>query len=630
MKCNNCGAELPDNTNTCTYCGEKLNNANSEKNENEESKEKKSKKSTNTVSKKSKNVKSKDNTVNQIKQKLCGKESLIVGIIEALMCLIAFSSKIIGSSLIALLGVIFCVVSFLMQKDIIKSPKSWLSKAFLILAIVLIIPYVAVYNTNIAYSKAKNFDWNDMVLSNVLPEPKSHLGEIYSNSKDGLSLYIYKTSSDDYDNYIKECKNKGFTIDIEQLGDLFNAYNAEGYSLSLMYDKTMKKMRIDLDSPMELGTFEWPDSEYTKLIPKPESNIGKVQKNDETGFEAYVGNVTKEKFKDYIKQCVDKGFNIESTENDKSYTAKNGDNYKLNVEYKANNIIKITIYEPEYEVDLEIRCSQNLMFSKYDVKVYVDEYSYQGTLKHGTTETYKITLKKGIHTVNFENVESSSVKGETKIKVTKQETIKLEIRCTNSQIDVTGGISGEEITMIDVKGLDAESAKNKLNEIGFTNVTVKGDDGNNMVFEDDSKWEVVSQSEEAGAQVDKIKEILLTCHKKEEPAPEPEPEPTPTPSNENSSTTVEQTQTETIDYSDITYRDDAEDVFRMQIEDSSPYGVKIHSITGYLAKTYEGNGIWFFKVKITQKNAFNAKQDKVAEGRIDVAHGNDITYFIIY
>lgn len=536
------------------------------------------------------------------------------------MCIIAFNGKHIGAGVIALIGILLCVITILLKKGIIKSPNDWLYKVTIILSLILIIPYFRIYNAN---NDAKNFRWNDIVLNNIIPEPESHFGEIISNSKNNLSLYIYKTSPSQYDKYVNACKEKGYTVDSEQLSNSFNAYNAEGYKIKLYYNEYKKEMNINLTSPMQLENIEWPDNEYTKLIPEPESKVGKIEKNDTTGFIAYIGKMSNDDFKNYIKLCADKGFKIDSSEGEKSYTAKNDAQYKINIEYQGNNIVKITMYEPEYEINLEINCSENLILSRYDVKAYVDKYSYQGTIKHGTTETYKITLNRGEHTVNFENIEDSSIKGEAKIKVTKNDTIKLEINCTSSKINVTGGISGEEFTMIDVKGLDAETAKNKLNEIGFINVKVNGDDGNNMVFEDNSKWEIISQSAEAGTQVDKNTEIVLICHKKEEK---------PVSTSENTTTTKEQTQKETkTETSQKTFSmDDAEDVFCTEIRDSCPYGVKIHSVDGWLAKTDEGNGIYFFKVKVTITNAFKAKYDAVAEGRIDAANGYNITYFNIY
>ena len=94
---------------------------------------------------------------------------------------------------------------------------------------------------------------------------------------------------------------------------------------------------------------------------------------------------------------------------------------------------------------------------------------------------------------------------------------------------------------------------------------------------------------------------------------------------ENNSTVAK-----TGEYSDANHRDDAEDTFLAEIRDNCPYGVKIHTVTGWLAKTYEGNGVWFFKVNVTVTNSFNAKSDMVAEGRVDSRNSNEITYFNIY
>ena len=548
------------------------------------------------------------------------------------MFVISFNSKNIGRSIISLISIVFCIFAILIKKDIIKSTKKWLSKATLILAGILIIPYFSISGLN---RDVKKIDWNDIVLNNIIPKPSSSYGRISTNSQDGLSIYMYKTSLNQYNKYVKKCKNNGFEIDTEQLSDSFLAYNDKGYKLKLSYYEKEKRMSIDLSTPKQLGTLEWPDSEYSRILPIPESKIGKIEKDDETGFIVYVGNMPKESFKNYINQCSNKGFKIDSSESEKTYTAKNSDGYKIFIEYQGNNLMKITVYEKEYKINLEINCFENLMFSKYDVKVYVDKYSYQGTLKHGTTETYTKDLKKGEHTINFENADDSSIKGELKINISGEDTIKIKINCTSTGINAIDDKSNP-LTMIDTKGLDANTAKDKLSNIGFTNVTVKGDDGNNMLLEDNSKWEIISQNVEAGAQIGQNAEIILTCHKKDEQSNTPT-ENTSTSNEKTETTPATTTQTETTPtetnsdpYSDLTYQDDAEDVFRMRIEDSCPYGVKIHSITGYLAKTYEGNGVYFFKVKITVKNEYNAKRDAVAEGRVDAANGNNITYFIIY
>ena len=78
---------------------------------------------------------------------------------------------------------------------------------------------------------------------------------------------------------------------------------------------------------------------------------------------------------------------------------------------------------------------KNLIFSKYDVKIYIDDSS-KDTLAHGTTETYEMTLKKGVHKIKFVSAENDSITGEVEIDVSKNDTFKLKISCSSSGINV--------------------------------------------------------------------------------------------------------------------------------------------------------------------------------------------------
>ena len=85
-----------------------------------------------------------------------------------------------------------------------------------------------------------------------------------------------------------------------------------------------------------------------------------------------------------------------TAESEKSYSAKNSDGYQLSVSYQGNSVMSISVDEPEYAVSVEIECVENMLFSKYDVDIYVDD-SMQGTISHGTTETYNLNLTKGVY-----------------------------------------------------------------------------------------------------------------------------------------------------------------------------------------------------------------------------------------
>ena len=44
------------------------------------------------------------------------------------------------------------------------------------------------------------------------------------------SLYVYKTSAEDYSKYVNACEEKGFTVEAEQSDLSYYAYNAVSYT----------------------------------------------------------------------------------------------------------------------------------------------------------------------------------------------------------------------------------------------------------------------------------------------------------------------------------------------------------------------------------------------------------------
>ena len=452
MKCAKCGAELSDDTRFCSYCGEKveMNNPNSAEN---------------SVSKPDYREASNQNAfspeienktiADDIKVRRSGvwsklssfeKVTTVALIIFTLMCFIAFIAGKMFAGIIAVLSIALTVVALLMKKQIVKAPKSWIHIVALVLAVVLIVPYFSLFVANGKTDDGEKITWSNLILGKVIPQPKSDVAEIVTNTEEDLLVYIKKTSTDDFYDYIKACKDKGFTVDAEQLTYSFNAYNESGYKLSLFYNDSDKEMHIDVDAPVKYGELKWPDSGLGKLLPTPVSNVGTIDEDDDQRFEAVVAETSIEDFKAYAKLCSDKGFSIDVKESDKSFDAKNADGYKLSVKYIGNNVTSISIDEPEYQVDIEVECVENWIFSKYDVKVFVED-SLEGTLSHGTTETYSVTLTNGTYTVKFVSVEDDDVTGTVKIDITKDEDYKFKISCYSDKISVetmSGTLSGND------------------------------------------------------------------------------------------------------------------------------------------------------------------------------------------
>lgn len=485
IKCSKCGAELSDDTRFCSYCGNKIEATTPPPIvEDDETPDSSQSEPANASTPRSDAPKS---LADKIKDKASdkwrklntySKVTTVAIAVFVLLCLVAFLFGKTAAGIIAVLQIVLTVAALLMKKQIIKVPKSWIHFVALALAVVLLVPYVSLFKLD--YGDAEKFAWSDILLADVVPEPESRFGEIIGNSSEYLSLYVYRTSAADYGEYVDACKEKGFTVEADQSEQSYYAYNADGYKLSLYYDESNSKMHIGVDAAEQYGTLVWPDSIIASMLPVPASTTGEITQDDDKGFQAYVSNTPIDEFKNYVAACADRGFNIDAYESDESYSAENSEGYKLSVSYQGNSVISISVDEPEYEVSIEIECVENWAFSKYDVDVYIDD-SFEGTIDHGTTETFAVTMSKGTYEIRFVNAEDDEVTGTVVIDIHQDESLRYKISCTSTKIDVetiVGTIAeyGEDEAPMpqsasSYKFDNYEDVQKELTDAGFTNIS---------------------------------------------------------------------------------------------------------------------------------------------------------------
>lgn len=192
------------------------------------------------------------------------------------------------------------------------------------------------------------FIWSDMVLGEWLPIPPKDRGEVHENSLEELWVDIHDISQKQYADYMQACKECGFIVDAVLYNASYEAYNQEGYkvSLNLGYGEELK---IRLNTPIEMQPIEWPSGTAGKLLPKPSSEIGKFSYEYDDHFSVYVGATTKEDYNTYVKLCSEQGFNIDYSKGDRYYDAQNKDGWSLSLEYEGNNIMHIWIDAPKEE-----------------------------------------------------------------------------------------------------------------------------------------------------------------------------------------------------------------------------------------------------------------------------------------
>lgn len=230
--------------------------------------------------------------------------------------------------------------SWLVGMEIIKEPFNGAKTILSIAGFVLIVPIVML-NGGSSSVKYEKIVWDDIELHNLLPTPSFKKGVIYSNEKDRLSLYYVKVDNSEYKSYVKECKDMGYDIDVDESSSNYRAYNKDGYKVDLSYLRD--ELHIGLDSPEEMKEFEWPTVGLGSKVPKTKSNIGRISYDNDSSFIIHVANTTVDEFNEYVNLCEDGGFVENRSKSEKYYSASNKDNIKISLRYIGFNTIEISV-----------------------------------------------------------------------------------------------------------------------------------------------------------------------------------------------------------------------------------------------------------------------------------------------
>ena len=225
-----------------------------------------------------------------------------------------------------------------------KTRKKFKLWHFAIAVIAVIILVVAIiFTINLIPEK---FNWNDVLLKSALPEPESNYGHIDNNDADDLRLTVDKISFSQYEKYVQDCIAKGFTYIVESDANSYNAFNDNSYELELDYDEDDQSLDVSIDVRVP-GIIKWSNSELAASIPIPKSNTGSILWDYTYGYEAYVGNTSKEDYNTYISECESMGYNLSVQKQEDSFYAKNNLGYELIVEYFGCDLIHIDLEVPE-------------------------------------------------------------------------------------------------------------------------------------------------------------------------------------------------------------------------------------------------------------------------------------------
>lgn len=288
--------------------------------------------------------------------------SKVILVLFAISVMFFFVAKGYAVKAVIIAQAVLFLVAWLMGMNIIKSPKRGIHTIVAIIAMVLFIPIVSM-GPGRAPKKSEEIVWADIAMNEVLPEPEGDEGRILANRDDWLSVDIYDSSQEEYDEYVDACIKKGFTVDAEKDTDSYEAYNADGYELRLFYDDRDEEYSISLKAPIEMKENAWISTPLSQKVPEPKSKVGKVDSNSETYFSYYAGDTSKEDFAAYAEAVLKAGFSTDYDSDEDYFHGKDSDGNRVELFYQGNNTMEIRItspkddsyklYEPDYDPDSE-------------------------------------------------------------------------------------------------------------------------------------------------------------------------------------------------------------------------------------------------------------------------------------
>ncbi len=221
--------------------------------------------------------------------------------------------------------------------------KSWIIAATAII-IVLIAPWMsAVESYTSSPLKQENITWTDLTLAQHAPTFDADKGHIYSNDSDRLDVEFADVSESDFNSYVNACREAGYTIEQEIGTSSFEAFNQDGYKLTLYRFSSNNEMDLTIDAPKPMGKFIWPTGTLADTVPDPGKPRGYISTANSSYLTVYVDGMTKDETIAYEQACVDAGYSNIDDMSDADLRATDNKGHTLRVSYEGNQVMSVEI-----------------------------------------------------------------------------------------------------------------------------------------------------------------------------------------------------------------------------------------------------------------------------------------------
>ena len=276
---------------------------------------------------------------------------ILFAVFSLIFSLLGFTNGFILCGLIGLVQMILNITAWLigMHTVRIRTRRRNLPRALFLFGLMLMLPYLIFYGDSPvsgANSRSSSHKWEDSALTDLIDQPPVEGGQIYICSDTQFSMDVTKVSSSQYRDYVSSCEARGFTEDPVRESYSYTAFDQNGTKLELAYYEYNKELSISLRAPLELGELIWPTSQIARLLPKPDSDQGILDRESADSLFVFVGETPLSSYTTYVQRCIDSGFDVDYSRDRNHFYASNEDGYKLSVDYYGFQIMEIHLFAP--------------------------------------------------------------------------------------------------------------------------------------------------------------------------------------------------------------------------------------------------------------------------------------------
>lgn len=90
-------------------------------------------------------------------------------------------------------------------------------------------------------------EWSDTDISKMIPTTESEYIYVTTDDSDKFRFKAFDCKKEQFDSYVKECKNKGFVNDQSNKETSYSAKNVNGYELTVRYDGIEETMSVEIE-----------------------------------------------------------------------------------------------------------------------------------------------------------------------------------------------------------------------------------------------------------------------------------------------------------------------------------------------------------------------------------------------